>query len=186
MADLREIVPLQAEIEGAGQRGITKDQILEAIQSLATVQGDMWISNGSVPFTFVGSAWGPIFDEWEDNTDQQGVQEGPNPGTAPYEHYRVRPNGGGVWTISGRLKGTCDSAGTVWIRPVIVSADGLSTNTFGHIDKSTVTAGGEFNLSFTDAITDSLVEDEKMALQFRGPNGGIATIVTGHLVVKRG
>lgn len=185
MADLREVVPLQAEIEGAGQRGITKDQILEIIQSISTVQADMTISNGSVDFTFVGSAWGPIFDEWEDNTDTQGVQEGPTPGTPPYEHYLIKPNGGGIWAMSGRLKGTCDTAGTVWVRPVIVRTD-LTLDSFGHIDKSTILAGGEFDLSFTGATTRVLLEGEKMALQFRGPNGGIATIVTGHLVVKRG
>jgi len=185
MATLREIAALQAEIEAAGFRGLTEQPLLEALQSLSTVQADMWISNGSVDFTFVGSSWGPIFDEWEDNTDTQGVQEGPNPGTAPYEHYLIKPNGGGIWAMSGRLKGTCDTVGTVWVRPVIVRTD-LTLDSFGHIDKSTILAGGEFDLSFTGVTTRVLLEGEKMALQFRGPNGGVATIVTGHLVVKRG
>jgi len=184
MATLREIAALQAEIEAAGLRGLTEEPLLEALQSLADVQAIMSISNGAVEYTFTTSAWGPIFDLWEDNTDTQGVQEGPTPGTPPYEHYLIKPNGGGNWKLSGRLRGTCDTPGTIRIRPCAVRLD-TTIDSFGFNDLETVVADGKFDLSF-EALTLNRVGGEKLALQPRGPNGGKVTIVTGHLVVKRG
>lgn len=184
MASLREIADLIAQIDSAGFRGNAKDVLTDALQSLADVQAIMSISNGAVEYTFITSAWGPIFDLWEDNTDTQGVQEGPNPGTPPYEHYLIKPNGGGNWKLSGRLRGTCDTPGTIRIRPCAVRLD-TTIDSFGFNDLETVVADGSFDLSF-EGLTLNRVAGEKLALQPRGPNGGVATIVTGYLVVKRG
>lgn len=185
MATLREIADIQADIDAAGQRGVTKTFINDSLESLADVQGVLSISNGAVNYTFTTSAWGPIFDEWTTQDDVKGVQEGPTPGTPPYEHYLIKTNGGGNYKMSGKLKGVCDTAGTIRIRPAAIRTD-TTIESFGYNDIDVnVGAGGKFDLSF-EGLTFNRVAGEKLCMQIRGPNTGIVTIVTGYLSIKRG
>ena len=190
MATLRDIAELEAEILAAGLRGITKQQILEALTSLSDVQGILNISNAPAdpldPQAVNVPLSGPYqnFDQWERTRDTKGVQEGPTVGVAPFEYYEIRNGGSGNWNAMARLKGSCDTAGTVRIRLMLVEG-GTVENSQPYNDKEVVVADGKFDLEFHAMIKNVAVGD-RLLMQVRGPNGGVITLEEGHFWVKRG
>lgn len=190
MATLKDIETLQAEIEAKGFRGITKTELLDALESLADVQAIMNISNGprnpllpgAVNFTCSG-AW-QTFDLWERSTDTKGVQEQPTPGSPPFDSYRIRSGGAGNWKGVARLKGQCDTDGTVRIRFARILTD-QTVDQISFRDQKDVVAGQEFGLDF-HALKKGILANEKLIMQIRGPSGGVVTVHEAHFLVERG
>ena len=190
MATLKDIATLQQELLDAPFRGITKTEFIDALESVADVQGILNISNAprdpldvdAVNFTCSGAF--ETFNLWERSTDTRGVQEQPVPGTPPFDSYRIRNGGAGNWNATARLKGQSDTNGLIRIRFAKILVDS-SIDTEPFRDQIDAVAGEEFNLSF-HSLKKNILADEKLIMQIRGPAGAVVTVHEAHFWVKRG
>lgn len=179
---LRDIRELEAEIEAAGLRGITKQQILDALKSQAKVGGCMSINGGTTPITIAGG-WNRI-DTWDRSIDTHGVKDGLTDATDPGGWYRISNAASGDYTVTGSIRFTATSAGTYEMRVAIVQED-LIVKTTPYRDAVTITAGGGGVLSIAGGVIKDVARKERLQLEIKGPNGSQVTIAYGQFGVQR-
>ena len=175
--NLRDIKELEAEIEAAGLRGITKQQILDALKSQSKVGGAMSINAGDTGFTLAGG-WNRI-DTWNRSIDTQGVQDGLADETDAGGWYRIRNAAAGDYTCSAAIRFTGSLAGEYEIRI------GHAGGTTPYHDAVTIEAGVEAQLAIAAAVIKDVARGERLQLEMRGPNGSTVTISYGQFGVWR-
>jgi hypothetical protein len=179
---LKPISTLQTELETAGNWGITKQALLDILQSLVKVGGSMSITAGTTPIT-LGANWKRI-DTWERSIDTQGVVAGLNDATDPGGYYRVPPAGVGDYSISASVRATVSVAGDYELRLVTV-LDGVTTVT-PYRDKVAVPAGSTtFHMMIGNGTVKNILPQTRMQLEIKGPNGAVVTITHGSWGVLR-
>lgn len=188
--NLREIKDIEAEVEAAGLRGITKQQILDALRSQAKVGGAMSINGGTTPMT-IAAGWNRI-DAWERSIDTQGVADGLAYVTDPGGWYRVSNAAAGDYTCSAAIRALVSDAGDYEIRLATVDdQDPAVKSTTPYHDKVTASADQVIHLSIAAAVikdmgvADNGVRKRYLQLEIKGPNGADVTIQYGQFGVWR-
>ena len=88
--NLRDIKELEAEIEAAGLRGITKQQILDSLRSQAKVAASLSLRNDATQTTVAG--WNRL-DLFDTARSTQGIFDGLTDETDPGAWVQVRKIG---------------------------------------------------------------------------------------------
>ena len=180
---LRDIRELETEIEAAGLRGITKQQILDALKSQAKVGGCMSINGGTTPFTLSGGSWNRI-NVWERSVDTQGVQNGLVQPVDPGGYYKIRNVAGGDYTVGAYLRFTASLAATYEIRVAVIQED-LTVKSSPYHDAVTLTAGAMGILTLQNGIIKDVSRNERIQLEIKGVNNSQITITHGQFGVQR-
>jgi hypothetical protein len=181
--NLRAIADLEAEITAEGFRGITKQQLLDTLQSLAKVGGTLSVKDNVTPFT-VSAGFNRI-DVFDTARDTQGVQDGLNDGVDPGSWFQIKANGAGDYTVNANVRFSADTAGTYALRVGI--KDGITDDESGatYRDGVTVPIGVTAQLVISGGIIKGLKTGDKLYLELMGENGANVTIFYGQFGIVR-
>jgi hypothetical protein len=180
--NLRDIKEIEAEIEAAGLRGITKQQILDTLRSQAKVGGTLSVKDGDTPLTIAGG-WNRI-DVWTRSIDTQGIKDGLTDETDAGGWYRVSNAAAGDYTCSASVRFTVDTDGDYDFRIAIVDDQG-AVSTTPYQDSASVLAGGVGHVAIAGAVLKNVGRNERLQLEVRGPNGSQVTITYAQFGVQR-
>ena len=180
--NLRDIKEIESEIEAAGLRGITKQQILDSLRSQAKVGGALSIKDGTTPFTIAGG-WNRI-DVWTRSVDTQGIKDGLADETDAGGWFRISNAAAGDYTCSASVRFTVDTDGDYDIRIAVVDDQG-AVSTTPYLDSVSVVAGASSHMAIAGAVLKDIGRDERLQLEMRGPNGSQVTITNGQFGVQR-
>jgi len=182
---LRDIKDLQDELDAAGPRGVTKQDLLDALQSQAKVGGSFSINAGAAPdeqLTLAGG-WNRI-DCWQRSIDTQGVQDGLQDADGAKGRYRIANAAAGDYTVDAFLRFTPDTDGTYEIRFAVDDGAGNMTTSPYH-DAVTTTAGTEALLIVNNGVIKGLGGNQYLQLEIRGPTGANLIISYGQWGCQR-
>lgn len=182
--NLRDIKELEAEVEARPKRGITKQDLLDLLQSQAKVAGTLLINGGAAPDQqlTIAAGWNRI-DVWERSIDTQGVRDGLTDETDPGGWFRISNAAAGDYSMTGRLRAVVSDAGDYEIRAA--HFDGVDVQNTPFHDKVTAVADEEITLAFDTGIEKDVARDERLQMEIRGPNGATVTILYGQFAVWR-
>jgi hypothetical protein len=183
--NLKAIAALQAEIEAEGFRGISKQELLDTLQSLAKVGGTQSLKQelgvASAPLT----AGFNRIDVWETSRDTQGVQEGLDDPTDPGGWYEIKPAASGDYTVNSSLRFTVDIEGLYTLRVGV--QDGVTGDKGGasYQDAAVVPVGVTAQLSISGGIVKGLGKNDRIYMEMKGENGAIVTAYYGQFGIVR-
>ena len=181
--NLKAIAALQAEIEAAGPRGITKQEILDTLQSLAKVGGTLSIKDGTDTY-LIAAGWNRI-DVWSAARDTQGVKDGLDDPTDPGGWYEIKPAAAGDYTVNASVRFTTDTDGEYSIRVGIKDGVTGELSSAPYQDAVTTVAGITTQLSISVGIVKGLGKNDRIYLEMRGENGAVVTPVYGQFGIVR-
>jgi len=182
---LQDTAELSADIEGRGKRQITKQDLLDLIESLASVGGTLNTNGGSSPEQdIVGTGSWQRIDAWERSIDTKGVQDGLRDETDPGGWFKVRNKGSGTWSINTVLRFTTNKPGTYRFRVAKVLADGTAVTT-PFQDRTSLEAGEQGHVAIIGARIKNVLAGEKLQVEMRAPNGAIVTLQEAQFAADR-
>lgn len=184
---LRDIRELEAEIEAAGLRGITKQQILDSLRSQAKVAGVLSVRDGVTAQTTV-AGWNRL-DLFDTSRDTQGVAEGLTDPTDPGGWYFVRNAAKGDFTCSLFARVTSDTDGDYDFR-ITTANDSAVPDTWESafspvIDTVALVAGVEGTVNIAASMMKDVQAQERIQVEFRGPNNSQVTVSTAQFGIQR-
>lgn len=184
--NLEAIKDLEARLGAAGQRGITKQDILDILVSQAKVAGAFSVRS-DVPQTTVGG-WNRL-DVFDAARSTQGVADGLGDATDAGSWWKVRNAAAGDYTCDMSLRFSADTDGKYDFR-LTHATDALVPNVFvsefsPFQDSVTVVAGEVAHVAISSALLKDIARLERIQVEYRGPNGSIITAHFGQFGVAR-
>lgn len=200
LKDMRELEEeldtLRAQIDGAGDWGITKadildflDKLLDVVKSNVGVAGSLRLSGGTTTETISGG-WNRM-DIFTSSRDTQGLRDGLADATDPGGWFEVLNSGAGNWMIGFAVRFTAVTAGTWEIR-VATALDAGSASGVQYEDAVTAGAGEEVVLAIPQILVKNLKRDNdgnatnnRFFLQIRESNNAQYTPHVAYLTAER-
>lgn len=184
--NLRDVREIEAEIEAAGLRGITKQQILDTLRSQAKVAASLSLREDATQTTVAG--WNRL-DLFNTARSTQGVFDGVEDATDPGAWVQVRNAAAGDYTCDCSLRFSADTDGTYDFR-ITYASDEAVPDTYESqfspcMDSVTVVAGEVAHVAIIAALLKDVARDERLQVEYRGPNGSVITGHVGQFGVQR-
>lgn len=176
--NLRDIKELEAEIEAAGLRGITKQQILDSLRSQAKVAASLSLRDDATQTTVAG--WNRL-DLFDTARSTQGIFDGLTDETDPGAWVQVRNAAAGDYTCDMALRFTADTNGTYEFRITYATDTAVPGTYVGQFspyrDAVTVVAGEVAHVAIAAALLKDVARNERLQVEYKGPNN---SVITGH------
>ena len=184
--NLRDINELEAEIESAGLRGITKQQILDSLRSQAKVSGSLCLRANVLQTTAAG--WNRL-DVFDTARSTQGIFDGLDDVTDPGAWFQIRNAAAGDYICDFVLRFTAATAGKYDFR-ITHATDAVTPGVYvgefsPYQDSVTLTAGQMAHVAISSALLKDVARNERIQIEYKGPNNSIITAHFGQFGAQR-
>ena len=184
--NLEAIKDLEARIDSAGSRGITKQDILDVLVSQAKVAGTLFLRDEATQTTVGG--WNRL-DVFDLAQSTQGIFDGRSDEADAGSYWTVRNAAAGDYTCNLNLRFSTDTDGEYTFRlttAIDELGDGVYVNQGSPYQDELIAVAGETSVA---SIVDALLKDvgrlDRIQVEFKGPNGSVITAHKGQFGVGR-